>query len=165
MHPCAQCAGLGPTCCERSEVLVTRGDIQRVAAHTGVTDCWERRPVRDPAVLDQPDDPNFVRWGFDENGTRRTLKRRPNGSCVFLSTRGCSLPTEVRPLICRLYPFAYTEAGIHGADSHCPTELVPPGKTILRVLNIESTDAEKWRHQLYEELRTEWQAHAHRDDL
>ena len=165
MHPCVQCAGLGPTCCQRSEVLVTRGDIGRVAEHTWSANFWERRPVCDASVLDQPDDPNFVRWAFNEQGARRILKRRPDGACVFLSTRGCSLPTVVRPLVCRLYPRSYNESGLVAIDSNCPTELVPPGKTILQVLNIDDREAERWRRTLYEELRQEWEEHAHRDDL
>jgi len=146
-------------------VLVTLGDIQRVGEHTGTTDFWERRPVPDPSVLDQPDDPNFVRWAFDKRGARRILRRRPNGACIFLSTRGCSLPTAVRPLVCRLYPFAYDERQLDGIDAHCPTELVPPGSTILKVLNIQRAEAEQWRISLYAELRREWEEHAHRDDL
>lgn len=165
MHPCAQCAAMGPTCCEKCDVLVTRGDIGRVAAHTRRTDFWQREAVRDPAILDQPDDPDFVRWAFDAARTRRILKRRKNGACMFLSMRGCALPVEVRPLVCRLYPLDYTAAGLNGTDSHCPSELTPPGTTILSVLNMDSAPAERWRRQLYEELRTEWEQHAHRDDL
>jgi len=165
MHPCAQCAGLGPTCCERSEVLVTRGDIGRIETHVGRNGFWERKRVGDQSILDQPDDLRFVQWGFDEQGARRVLKRRENGACTFLSVHGCTLPGHVRPLICRLYPFRYTEGGLDGSDAHCPTELVPPGRTILQVLDVRRVEAETWHRQLYHELQTEWQQHAHRDDL
>lgn len=155
MHPCARCATLQKTCCQRAEILVTSGDEERIRGATGRTDFSERRPVTDPAYLDQDDDPHWLRWTVAADGTRHVLKRQANGDCTFLTPSGCSLPLETRPLVCRLYPFTYTERGIDGVDAdYCPEAVIPRGKTILQVLDMRHIDGERWRRMLYHELRT-----------
>lgn len=42
-----------------------------------------------------------ARWTTDGTGT--SLKRRSDGSCVFLGQHGCTVHDD-RPLVCRLYP-------------------------------------------------------------
>ena len=32
MHPCARCALAQKTCCQRAEILLTGGDVSRIAA-------------------------------------------------------------------------------------------------------------------------------------
>jgi len=149
---CLKCAGLGKTCCQLREVFVTSGDRQRIAAHTGLADFWESRPPTDPAYLDQADDPVWLQ-AFGADGTRPILKRQAEGDCVFLGSAGCVLPMEVRPLICRLYPYEYTARGIVGVSEECPREVIPPGSTILRVLNMRVAEAITWHRVLYAELR------------
>ena len=52
------------------------------------------------------------------------LKRQPDGDCTFLGEQGCVLPLETRPLICRLYPYDYSEQGIRDElAAGCPLEL------------------------------------------
>lgn len=151
---CVKCATLGKTCCQTCEVLVTTGDRLRIAQYTGRRDFWEYRYPVDPAYLQQDDDPNWLRWAFRADGTRPILKRRPNGDCLFLGPRGCRLPMEVRPLVCRLYPYTYTERGLDGVSAGCPPEVVPAGRTILDVLGMRLEDALCWHRILYAELRT-----------
>lgn len=151
---CAKCAMLGKTCCQQREIFVTLGDRQRVALHTGLQDFWEDRSPADPSYLDQSNDPNWLQWVFRTDGTRPVLKRQPNGDCRFLGSQGCTLPTEVRPLVCRLYPYEYCESGIIGIASDCPREVVPPGSTILKVLDMRLADALRWHRILYNELRS-----------
>lgn len=165
MSACARCAGLGKTCCQRSEVLVTLGDVARISRHTGRDGAWEWRAPADPSYLEQQDDPNFRLWGFSPDGHRRALKRNPNGDCVYLGNEGCTLPNQVRPLVCRLYPHAYTERGLDGIAPGCPSELVPEGTTILRVLDMRWEDAVRWHCLLYSELKEDYEAAHRRNDL
>lgn len=161
MHPCARCASMQKTCCQRAEILVTRGDVDRIAGHTGKTDFWDvRRPLEASYLEEDPEDPNWLAYTTDDQGRRRMLRRKPGGDCTFLGEAGCVLPLETRPLVCRLYPFAYTERGLSGEDvDYCPTGvLLPadrPGLTMLTVLGMAPVDGERWRGQLYAELRAE----------
>lgn len=161
---CARHAQLGKTCCQVCEVLVTEGDRRRIAAHAHVTDFWEYRPPNDPGYLDQDDDPNWLKWAFRSDGTRPVLKRSEAG-CTFLGQAGCRLPMDVRPLICRLYPYTYTEHGIDGVLDECPAEVIPPGQTILEVLDMNRQAADQWHALLYAELRTGKECHEDRADL
>ncbi|MEZ6017581.1 MAG: YkgJ family cysteine cluster protein [Planctomycetota bacterium] len=160
LHPCARCARVQKTCCQRTEILVTEGDRRRIAAFVGREDFWERRAVRDASYLeDDPDDPDWRRATVlmdvaGRTGTRAMLKKRANEDCTFLGAAGCVLPEATRPLVCRLYPFEYTHRGIVGeASEYCPTALVDPdGVGMARVLAMDPGAAERWRAQLYAEL-------------
>ncbi len=145
------------TCCQQAEVVVTKGDVARISQRLGRDDFHSRRPPEDPTYLEHdPDDPDWVRLTSFDDGTRRMLKRS-SGGCTFLGTDGCVLPEETRPLICRLYPYEYTEEGLIGEDpGYCPTEaLAGPGGSMLKVLDMKREDAERWRAALYRELRAE----------
>lgn len=153
---CARCAAMQRTCCQRAEILVTAGDVARIRRHAGRDSFWERRAPTDPAYAEfDPDDPEWSALTVQPDGTRRVLRRRANGDCTFLAETGCVLPVTVRPLVCRLYPHAYTAAGLIGVDSeYCPTaQLAPDGRPMTEVLDIPAATAEGWRRQLYEELR------------
>ncbi len=155
LAPCARCAQLQRTCCQTAEILVTEPDVARIAAHVGRTDFYERRRPSDPAYFDaDEDDPNWLALTLRPDGTRRLLKRQPSGDCTFLGRAGCDLPLEVRPLVCRLYPYAYNETGLAGSDeSYCPTSVLSPeGRPMAEVLDIDALDAERWRVSLYQEL-------------
>lgn len=162
LHPCARCARTQKTCCQRAEILVTSGDIRRIGDHSGRADFWSLREPEDTGYLeDDPDDPNWQRFTADCQGRRRMLNRRPNGDCTFLGPQGCVLPLETRPLVCRLYPFAFNERRLTGVDDgYCPTNLFVKtnerGKTMLTVLNMDPRDGERWRSALYHELREDW---------
>lgn len=156
MAPCARCAAIQKTCCERAEVVVTDGDVERIAQHTGDDSFVERRAPVDPAYVEvDDDDPNWLGYTVDADGTRRVLRRRGSGACVFLGDEGCVLPTATRPLVCRLYPWAYTETQLDGVDSeYCPTAILSPDRQpMTEVLGIPAEVAEAWRRQLYQELR------------
>lgn len=151
---CVRCAQITRTCCQRCEVLVTQLDRERIRRFTGQSDFWEYRAPDDPTYLDQQDDPNWLRWAFRPDGTRPVLRRRLSGDCTFLTPAGCRLPMDVRPLVCRLYPFEYTEAGLAGVSGGCPPAVVPPGRSILHVLDMREAEAAVWHRMLYHELRT-----------
>jgi Fe-S-cluster containining protein len=151
---CVKCAQITRTCCQQREIFVTVGDQARITRHTGLSGFWEYRAPTDPDYVDQDHDPNWLRWVFRPDGTRPILRRAENGDCSFLTPAGCQLPVEIRPIVCRLYPFAYTEAGLTGIDSACPPEVIPPGSHLLQVLDMRLADAQRWHAMLYHELRT-----------
>lgn len=155
MHPCARCATMQRTCCQRAEILVTQGDVERISRYVGASDFYSRRAPEDPSYLEpDPDDPNWLPYTTFPDGTRNLLLRRADG-CTFLGPAGCVLPENVRPLVCRLYPWEFTEAGILAEDAgYCPVEtLAGPNGSMLTVLNMTRPDAEQWRADLYTELR------------
>lgn len=155
-HLCARCARHQKNCCQVPQILVTRGDVARIEAHTGRSKFFEFRPPDDPSYLDQDDDPLWRAGAFQPDGTRRVLTKQANGDCTFLGPAGCVLPTEARPLVCRLYPFDYTAAGLREELAPgCPLELLRPGQELIPTLGMDRAAAEAWRRQLYDELRGE----------
>jgi D-alanine-D-alanine ligase len=158
MHPCARCAQVQQTCCQRAEIVLTRGDLARVSAATGRADFFEFRAPSDPVYgAVDPSDPHWAAWTVRADGTRRVLTRQRNGDCTFLGVEGCTMTEEQRPLVCRLYPFTYTEQRITGVDSdYCPSKLLAPrGESMVDVLGMSAASAERWRRMLYDELRQE----------
>lgn len=152
---CARCNSVQKTCCQVREIYTTPGDAARIAAFTGRDDFVRMAPPDDPDYLDQEDDPEWYRV-FDGEGRRRVLTRKGNGDCTFLGERGCTLPGDVRPLTCRMYPFGYSAVGLEPDAEHmCPTPLLRPGQALLRVLDMHEAEAEGWRAQLYLEICSE----------
>ena len=118
---CARCAAQGKTCCQGREIYLTPGDVRRIAAFTGENQFVEWHQTADPSYLDQDDDPIWRQHVFRSDGSRRILRRTPNGDCLFLGPQGCRLPLAVRPLLCRLHPLTYTADNIDAeADPACP---------------------------------------------
>ena len=142
------------TCCQTCEVYVTPGDVGRIAAHTARRDFFEYRPPANP-VYEVDDDPAWQVGVFRPDGTRRVLRRQPNGNCPFLGAQGCELPLETRPLVCRIYPFEYDASGLKPDElaPGCPTELLRPGQGLIQALDMNRTDAIRWHAQLYAEIR------------
>jgi Fe-S-cluster containining protein len=154
MNLCARCAQYNTTCCQKTEIFLTDGDIQRIREHIDTSDFWEYvRPSHPDLVMPQPQDPNWLPYTLRPDGTRPHLKHDPSGDCTFLGAGGCSLPADRRPLICRLYPYDYTETGISGTVTGCPLHLLEPGQTLMQGIGMNRADAEYWRQQLYHELR------------
>jgi Fe-S-cluster containining protein len=153
---CIRCSRHMKTCCQTCDIYTTLGDVRRIEAYTGKTGFTEFRGPAKPEYADQDDDPTWRDNVFRADGTRRVLKKQPNGDCTFLGTAGCVLPLETRPLICRLYPFSYDESGITDELSEgCPTELLQIGQTLIEALDMNIEDARRWHRQLYDELPRE----------
>jgi Fe-S-cluster containining protein len=151
---CAKCAQHELTCCQGTEIFVTDGDVRRIATYVGRADFWEYRRPRDPVYLmHQPADPHWLCFTVRPDGTRPQLKHQRSGDCTFLAATGCTLPLEVRPLICRLYPYDYTEHGIAGTVPGCPVYLLAKGQSLIEGIGIDTGDAKRWHAQLYSELR------------
>ena len=157
---CVRCARTQRTCCQTCEIYVSPGDVRRIAAFTGQTDFFEDRAPDSLIYADQDDDPAWRDNVFQPDGSRRIMRRGTNG-CVFLGAAGCVLPMEVRPLVCRIYPYDYDESGIKDELAPgCPLYLISAGQTLLTELNMNLQDAKRWREQLYDEISQEQQFRA-----
>jgi Fe-S-cluster containining protein len=153
---CIRCARLGKTCCQRTDIYLTLGDIGRILRHWGRDDFHEFRAPSDPAYAPQNDDPVWERCVFRAEATRRVLRRFANGDCVFLTSLGCRLPQDIRPLICRLHPYQYNAAGItNELAPECPTHLLGPGESVIEALQLNLDQARVWHAELYRELQEE----------
>lgn len=153
---CARCARQGKTCCQQREIYVTPGDADRIRKVIGNNDFCHFRVPEDPAYLEQDHDPEWLEHVFRPDGSRRILRRLPNGDCPFLGQAGCRLNLETRPLVCRLYPFLYSARGFEPRlEEGCPGQLIPQGQDLLQVLGMNRAQAEVWHRQLYAEIRTE----------
>jgi Fe-S-cluster containining protein len=138
------------------DVYVTPGDLRRIAAYTGRDRFTEFRVAADPEYARQDDDPTWRDRVLRPDNSRRVLERRPDGECTFLSASGCALPLDVRPLVCRLYPYEYTESGIlEELVRGCPLELLRPDQGLIDALGMSLDDARRWHEQLYAEVRLE----------
>jgi Fe-S-cluster containining protein len=154
MSLCTLCARLGKTCCQDTDVILTLGDIERIRTHAGRTDFFEHRLPRDAGCLGGEDDPRWLLYTVHPDGSRTVVCHSRDGDCVFLTSEGCSLPCEVRPLICRLHPFAYTESGIEGTSDGCPEGLLG-GEDLLQSIGMDRESATRWHRQLYAELKSD----------
>ena len=153
---CVQCACHQKTCCQETEIYVTPGDVNRIEQHIHRDDFFEFRAPTDPIYADQDDDPVWQQKVFRPDGTRRVLKHQANHDCTFLGEKGCVLPADVRPLICRLYPYDYTAAGLKTDPSEgCPRHLIANGQSVFEAVQIHSDDAQRWHSMLYQELSEE----------
>ena len=116
-------------------------------------DFFEFRPPADPAYFASVDDPPWMQHVFRLDGTRRVLKQQPDGDCIFLTSCGCSLKLEVRPLICRLYPLTYTVTGVQTeTDERCPANRFCNGRSVLEIFGISMETVLGWHADLYLEM-------------
>lgn len=153
---CARCARSHKTCCQQREIFLTLADRDRVAAHVGRTDFWEYKVPSDSAYVPDGSDPIWTRHAFRADRSRRILRTQANGDCTFLAPTGCSLPLQVRPLVCRLHPHHYDHQGLCGLEQDCPTHLVRPGQDLMAALQMSDLElAHGWHAQLYLELSQE----------
>jgi hypothetical protein len=112
---------------------------------------------------DPGDDPAWLTLTIRPDGRRRVLKRTADKCCTMLAENGCLLPISVRPLICRLHPYTYTEAGIAGVDTACPMSRERNWPALLEQLGMEMFEARQWHRQLYSELRGDYPAGCEED--
>ncbi len=158
MSFCAICYSDGKECCRFREVVVTDGDIERIQNHSSKTDFYENRVPKEARHLEVDDeDPNWVLYTVNEDKTRRILKNRPDGNCILLGEDGCTLPLDVRPLICRLHPYYFSENEMLCIDEDCPIAFFEKPANILERMGMGYEKAEEWRKQLYKELREQYE--------
>lgn len=162
---CARCACHQTTCCQDTDIYLTQQDVARIEQHVGCSGFFEFRRPHDPVYLNEHDDPIWMEKVFRPDGSRRVLKHQPGGDCVFLGARGCTLPAEVRPLVCRLYPYDYNAAGLKPEPaSGCPRDLLAPGQSVFEAVGASAEAARRWHAMLYQELQLEPSEPASRRD-
>lgn len=150
---CGICARLGNTCCQNTEIYLTMGDIQRIAAQVSRLDFFEYRTPLDHSYLDQEDDPVWAVQTILRDGTRRVLKKKNERDCLFLTQTGCQLSMEVRPLVCRLHPLTYTMDGLAEVlDQRCLSVLHEPENALITAMGMSPDQASSWHRQLYQEI-------------
>ena len=153
---CARCACVQKTCCQDSEIYVTRQDVGRIQQHQQCDEFYEYNMPTDPVYLNEHDDPIWMENAFQPDGSRRVLKKQANGDCTFLSSTGCVLPLEVRPLVCRLYPYDYKADGLKSEPaSGCPRQLLQNNQSVFDAVGANLEDARRWHAMLYQELLQE----------
>lgn len=136
-------------CCTEVVCLPTPWDVRRIMRETGAEpkDFLEFLPPDEISDV-EADDPTWL----DVHGRKYIMALRRDGNgCHFLDrqTRFCSIYAS-RPILCRLYPFAYEEATNGGSpgfslhtDVGCPRhrDSVVPVAPLLELFN------EDQRHQ------------------
>jgi Fe-S-cluster containining protein len=149
---CYQCSQNGTSCCQGTQILLTTGDVLRITRFLGAFDFFTFE-VPDPSYTDPGDDPVWLTLTIRSDGRRRVLKRTADKSCTMLAGKGCILPITLRPLICRLHPYTYTEADISGIDPTCPMSRERNWPALLEQLGMAIFEARQWHRLLYCELR------------
>ena len=151
LSPCARCAQAGSSCCQGYQILLTSGDIRRIADVVGHYDFLSI----EPPVIEEiaPDyDPQWLPLILEPDQTVRVLRRSPEKRCSLLTETGCQLPWASRPLICRLYPYTYTEQGILGIDPACPISKTCEWTKALDGMDMPAAKAKEWLTLLYAEV-------------
>jgi lysine-N-methylase len=114
-------------CCHRFEGVITDEEKQRIEALDLAND-----PDVGPKPWFAPAGRGSKKWN---------LKHRPDGGCVFLTKANhCRLQErfgpEVKPFVCRLFPFILIPAGNHwrvGMRYSCPSAAANLGRPVVDV--------------------------------
>ena len=118
---CARCPrALGRSCCEPGPgdrlATLTRADVARIGAHARVA--ARRFAVEEALTHEEAREYEEARplWrGYFARAPVRTGLRAVDGACLFhRAGAGCTLPADVRPVACRLYPFERLPGGSWG---------------------------------------------------
>jgi len=147
-----RCARVGTSCCKNYQISLTTGDIQRVSDFLGHQNFFTLEPPV-PEEINPEYDPQWLPLIMESMGRVRVLKRTAEKNCSMLTENGCQLPYDCRPLICRLYPYTYTEEGIVGIGASCPISREKDWGAILEQLDMPADKARQWLCLLYTEVR------------
>lgn len=110
MSVCLECSKKQDTCCQKYFIYLTHGDRERIIHHTRSTDFLSEIPC----TLNIEE---HLTTGKSKV-TCSLIKMEDHG-CFFLSANGCSLPLDVRPLCCRIYPYTWDRSSINGVSEEC----------------------------------------------
>jgi len=155
-HLCADCSAHQKTCCQKRDIYLTPGDVNRIKDCVKHEAFFEFRVPSDPSYLDGTDDPVWKEHVFRRDNSRRVLKQDPVGNCIFLSSKGCIVSMNARPLVCRLHPYDYNANGLcDKLIPECPVSLLEPGTTLQDAIGLNPDQALQWHHLLYSEILLE----------
>jgi Fe-S-cluster containining protein len=161
---CCQCSQNGTSCCKGTQILLTTGDVRRIARFLDAFNFFTFE-VPDLIYRDPGDDPAWLALTIRPDGRRRVLKRTADKGCTMLAENGCLLPITVRPLICRLHPYAFSEADISGVDPTCPMSREGNWPVLQEQLGMAMNEARIWHRLLYRELHLDETASSEPDGL
>ncbi len=154
--PCAACAKDNNSCCQDVEVYVTVNDVIRISK-AGYVNFFS---FELPSIIYAPscNDPSWGKYVFHPDGSRRILLRKEEKKCFFLAENGCLLPLAIRPLVCRIYPYLFTDKEISGISNFCPISRMADSRRILERMGMAVENIKRWHAQLYREIeREEWE--------
>jgi Fe-S-cluster containining protein len=151
---CIECAHKGQSCCTNVHIYLTRGDIERIAKVCPAEDFFRLAPLT-ADYEDGGGDPDWNPAILNADGTRRIIRQKPNGDCCFLTPSGCRLSSDVRPLLCRIYPYDFRQSGLCGISHSCPVAAEPNWLHVLEASEMKQANARDWVARLYEEIHAE----------
>lgn len=163
---CAQCAKQSLTCCSVSPAgldscfPLSGAEIEAIRfAGYPENEKWyvltaNNRPFRKNLFRLFPGEKQSLNRLFALNGSHARLAVNAEYKCCFLTSAGCSLPREVRPVFCRLYPFWVTWSKItYFKAANClVANRCSHLQEILRALKMTEEEI----YALYRELRLKW---------
>jgi uncharacterized protein len=153
---CIDCSSTDACCCRGVEIYLTAGDVSRITGYLHNSQesfCSFVTPTG--IYADGGGDPAWVPLVVRPDGTRRIVKSLEDGSCVFLTPTGCSLPLNVRPLLCRIHPYDFDHEGLRSIDPTCPIATMSNGHEALKLLGMPLHDVTAWHRTLYTEILQE----------
>jgi len=153
LSQCIVCARKGQTCCQNVDIYLSIGDVERIRRVRPNEDFYHWAPLTDE-YADGGGDPTWNPLILNADGQRRILRRKGD-NCYFLTETGCSLPPDVRPLLCRIYPYDFREQGLCGICASCPVAAEQDWRQALEASEMHQANAQRWVAQLYDEIRSE----------
>jgi uncharacterized protein len=151
---CVDCARAARSCCVSMQVYVTIGDVRRITDFLG-QDGFVTFERLAPEYEDATGDPAWSSLILNADGYRRVLLRASNNACCFLRREGCGLPMGVRPLLCRLHPYDFTQEGLAGISAECPLSSLRDWQAVLEQMGLSPAIARNWHQALYAEIMEE----------
>lgn len=112
---CLKCSRVNPTCCvlapgrKQSFFPLSDPEIKIISAYLETDDFFVRQAndqdfiARLTRIIPRPR--KLIYKSFPLDNAHSRLKTDHKGQCVLLTSQGCLLPAEIRPVYCRLYPF------------------------------------------------------------
>jgi Fe-S-cluster containining protein len=132
------------------QIYLTGEDIKRISNVIGSSGFFRYEKPWSWCERDEAD-PVWEKHVFGCS-RRRVVRRRVDGSCHFLGENGCVLDLEIRPLVCRLYPYEYRPDGIHGVHPKCPVSRSETPETDFKTMGMRSDRVNAWHAAFYAEL-------------
>ena len=148
---CLDCASRNQSCCVNVHIFITSGDIERISQASDIHDFYSSEPLT-PEYFDGGGDPDWNNLILDENGCRKIVRQTETGNCIFLSEKGCRLKPDIRPLLCRIYPYDFTGRKIVGISNYCPVSADNSWQEVLNLSQMHYHAAQEWIKQLYDEI-------------
>ncbi|MBQ4133164.1 MAG: zinc/iron-chelating domain-containing protein [Desulfovibrionaceae bacterium] len=101
-----------------------------------------------------PGESRTVNKIFPSGKTHLTLGINQDGFCVHLGKQGCTLPREVRPWFCKIFPFWIMEGNLTGFDAPCCLA----ARQTISIYGVlrKMGQSESRVLEIYNRLRSDW---------